>query len=69
MVGNDNFLSWNTGPSNLGSAQCTWCGRTIYRPAVPCSVTPPAGLLQMETKPGHGERCKWELTTRQGVAS
>ena len=55
---------WNTGPSGLGSTLCAWCGRTIYEPAVACSLAPPEGLMDMETGPGLGDRCKWELSTR-----
>lgn len=55
---------WDTMPSNLGSTMCDWCGRHIYAPAVPCSVEPVAGLADMETGPGLGDRCKWELATR-----
>ena len=43
---------------------CNWCGRAIYVPAVPCSVRPVRGLVGMNTAPGLGDRCKWELTTR-----
>ena len=57
---------WNTGPSGLGSAECTWCGRTIYAPAVPCSVAPIVGLADIMTAPGLGDRCKYEATTRVG---
>lgn len=57
---------WNTGPSGQGSAECTWCGRTIYAPAVPCSVRPIAGLADIATSPGLGERCKYEAATRVG---
>ena len=56
---------WNTGPTKgLGSTRCAWCDRTIYLPAVPCSVEPIAGLMEMATAPGMGDRCKWELSTR-----
>jgi hypothetical protein len=55
---------WNTGPSGLGSTLCTWCDRIIYEPAVACSVAPPEGLMEMETSPGLGDRCKWEFSTR-----
>ena len=55
---------WNTGPSGLGSTRCTWCDRIIYEPAIACSVAPPEGLLEMETAPGFGDRCKWDLSTR-----
>ncbi len=55
---------WNTAPTGLGSTRCTWCDRTIYEPAVACSVAPPEGLMEMETAPGLGDRCKWEFSTR-----
>lgn len=55
---------WNTGPSGLGSTRCTWCDRTIYQPAIACSIAPPKGLMRMETSPGLGDRCKWELSSR-----
>ncbi|URW74474.1 hypothetical protein M9980_07715 [Sphingomonas donggukensis] len=57
---------WNTGPSGQGAEECGWCGRFIYRPAVPCSVVPIAGLEDIETAPGLGERCKYEAATRRG---
>jgi hypothetical protein len=59
-------LPWATQPSDDGHAICGWCDRAIYRPAVPCSVKPVAGLLTMPTQPGQGERCKFELATRTG---
>ncbi len=55
---------WNTGPSGQGSETCAWCDREIYRPAVPCSVSPIAGLAEIETAPGYGDRCKYEVQTR-----
>lgn len=58
---------WNTGPSGQGSAECAWCGRTIYAPAIPCSVAPIEGLADLETAPGLGDRCKYEATTRVGA--
>ncbi len=57
-------LPWMTPPSGLGGNNCDWCGRMIYEPALPCSIRPPAGLAEMETPPGLGARCKWELATR-----
>ena len=57
-------LPWMTEPSDLGFNQCRWCDRVIYLPALPCSTAPVEGLLQVATLPGQGERCKWELTTR-----
>lgn len=36
----------------------------IYKPALPCSMGPIEGLADMETPPGLGARCKWELLTR-----
>lgn len=58
---------WNTGPSGQGSADCDWCGRAIYRPALPCSVAPIAGLATIETGPGLGDRCKYEFETRRAA--
>ena len=58
-------LPWTTPPTDLGDAMCAWCGRTIYLPAVPCSTRPVPGLMTMPTGPGLGERCKWELATRE----
>lgn len=55
---------WNTGPSGQGSTDCGWCDRTIYKPAIPCSVAPIAGLAEIETAPGLGDRCKYEWRTR-----
>jgi hypothetical protein len=55
---------WNTGPSGQGSTECGWCGRYIYRPAVPCSVAPIPDLAGIETGPGLGDRCKYEAATR-----
>jgi hypothetical protein len=59
------FLPWMTEPSDLGYAPCGWCGRAIYLPAQPCSVRPVEGLMELPTLPGQGERCKWELATRE----
>lgn len=59
-------LPWATPPSDRGVARCTWCGRHIYQPAVPCSVEPLPNLLDLETHPGFGDRCKWEFQTRRG---
>ena len=58
------YLPWSTPPSDAGHAVCGWCDRAIYRPAVPCSISPVPGLLTMPTQPGQGERCKFELATR-----
>lgn len=55
---------WNTGPSGQGSAECGWCGRTIYAPALPCSVQPIVGLANIATSQGLGDRCKYEAETR-----
>ncbi len=55
---------WNTGPSGQGSEDCAWCGRAIYKPALPCSVAPIAGLERIATSVGLGDRCKYEATTR-----
>ncbi|HEU0045276.1 hypothetical protein [Sphingomonas sp.] len=57
-------LPWATEPGAQGHTVCAWCDRAIYLPAVPCSVQPVAGLLEMATQPGQGERCKFELSTR-----
>jgi hypothetical protein len=57
-------LPWATQPGAQGHTVCAWCDRAIYLPAVPCSVRPVAGLLDMPTQPGQGERCKYELATR-----
>ena len=59
-------LPWATPPTDQGHETCDWCGRAIYHPAVPCSVRPVAGLAEMPTGPGLGDRCKWELRTRGG---
>jgi hypothetical protein len=55
---------WATPPSGKGEDRCEWCGRDIYRPAVPCSVRPVPGLLSLDTRPGLGDRCKWEFRIR-----
>ena len=60
-------LPWEVPPSDAGHAVCGWCGRAVYVPAVPCSVHPSPGLLHLNTGPGLGDRCKWEVTTRQPV--
>ncbi|WP_375381525.1 hypothetical protein [uncultured Sphingomonas sp.] len=57
-------LPWSTGPQAMGSATCAWCDRDIHGPAVPCSVRPVDGLARMETSPGFGRRCQYELATR-----
>jgi hypothetical protein len=59
---------WATPPSGQGELYCTWCNRDIYRPALPCSVQPIPNLLAVETRPGFGERCKWEVRTRVASA-
>ncbi len=58
------YLPWATPPSGQGSNECTWCGRAIYMPALPCSVEPVEGLKRMKTMPGQGARCQYELETR-----
>jgi hypothetical protein len=55
---------WDTPPSNLGDAECRWCWRYIYSPALPCSVKVIAGLAELPTAAGLGDRCRWELATR-----
>ena len=55
---------WSTEPGEHGSADCGWCHRAIYLPALPCSVRPIAGLAAMPTVQGQGKRCQWELHTR-----
>lgn len=57
-------LPWATPPSDMGLQRCDWCGRDIYRPALPCAVQTVPNLLSMETRPGFGDRCKWEVQTR-----
>ena len=57
-------LPWMTPPTGMGGDICAWCDRMIYKPALPCSVVPVEGLAEMETPPGLGARCKWELLTR-----
>ena len=57
-------LPWMKPPTDLGSALCSWCGRDIHAPVLPCSVAPIDGLAEMITSPGMGERCQWELRTR-----
>ena len=64
MARDDRHLPWMTEPSSLGSNRCGWCDRVIYLPALPCSIEPIEGLLHIATVPGQGERCKWELITR-----
>lgn len=61
-------LPWDVPSMNGEYALCDWCGRAIYVPAVPCSVRPVDGLMTLETAPGLGDRCKWEMHTRE-VAS
>jgi hypothetical protein len=63
-VAADRALPWNTAPSGQGSSECAWCGRSIYKPAVPCSVSPIEGLENIVTAPGLGDRCKYEWRTR-----
>lgn len=60
----DESPPWTTEPGELGSTDCGWCHRAIYQPALPCSVRPIAGLAVMDTVPGQGKRCQWELQTR-----
>ena len=38
-------------------------------PALPCSVAPVEGLMSLETVPGQGARCKYELGTRAAPIS
>jgi hypothetical protein len=57
-------LPRTTPPTDDGHTMCDWCGRAIYIPAVPCSVSPVHGLAGMDATPGLGDRCKWELATR-----
>ena len=64
MATDTRHLPWMTEPSDLGFNRCGWCDRVIYLPAVPCSTEPVEGLLRVATLPGQGERCKYELTTR-----
>ena len=63
-MGGPVHLPWATGPSGQGSNDCTWCGRAIYVPALPCSIRPVDGLSRMKTMPGQGQRCQYELGTR-----
>ena len=56
---------WTTQPSNLGSLECRWCWRFIYAPAVPCSVEVLPNLADIPTSAGLGDRCKWEVATRE----
>lgn len=58
---------WATPPSGMGANPCAWCGRDIYLPALPCSIQPPPDLLAIATRPGSGERCKWEVLTRKAL--
>lgn len=62
--GQETALPWSTPPSNLGSAECRWCWRFIYAPAVPCSIMVLPDLAEIATSSGLGARCKWELATR-----
>lgn len=61
------LLPWTIPPSDEGHAVCDWCGRAIYVPAVPCSVRPVPGLMAIDTGP-LGDRCKWELSTRNAAS-
>jgi hypothetical protein len=63
----DQPLPWTTQPSDQGDSECDWCFRAIYLPAVPCSVRPVDGLLEIPTQSGQGERCKYELVTRDAA--
>lgn len=63
-IGETSHLPWSTEPTGLGSAECRWCFRAIYKPAVPCSTEPVAGLARMKTTPGQGRRCQFELSTQ-----
>ncbi len=62
--GQETALPWNTPPSNLGSAECRWCWRFIYAPAIPCSIEVLPRLAEIAISSGLGARCKWELATR-----
>lgn len=64
VSGKGQMLPWDTPSSNLGAAECRWCWRFIYAPALPCSVEVVAGLAAMPTVAGLGDRCRWELATR-----
>jgi hypothetical protein len=57
-------MPWSTAPSGRGAAMCDWCGRSIYRPATPCSLADRHALLAMITSPGAGARCDYEARTR-----
>lgn len=59
---------WLSEPKGLGSAECSWCGRLIYAPALPCSVAPIRNINTIPTRAGVGNRCKWEINTR-GLAA
>ena len=58
-------LPWTTGPSGRGATMCDWCHREIHAPALPCSIEPVEGLMRMDTQPGFGARCQYELSTRR----
>ncbi|MBV9840852.1 MAG: hypothetical protein JOY99_04815 [Sphingomonadaceae bacterium] len=62
-------LPWNTPPSGEGSRRCGWCGRTIYRPAEPCSTAPIADIEALVQPPAPGDRCLWEMRTRGLLAT
>lgn len=65
MADGGEYLPWATAPDGTGGNECGWCHRMIYLPALPCSIQPVEGLLRMNTRVGQGERCKYELSTRQ----
>lgn len=64
QAGEELPLPWSTPPSNQGSTECRWCWRFVYAPAFPRSIKVVAGLAEMRTSSGLGDRCKWELATR-----
>ena len=64
MRGKSPAMPWSTPPSGQGEAICDWCGRTIYKPATPCSLADPEALRAMVTRPGAGDRCEYEARNR-----
>ncbi|MGI4730345.1 MAG: hypothetical protein ACRYFW_01200 [Janthinobacterium lividum] len=65
MTSREQHFPWTTAPTDEGATLCTWCDRDIYLPALPCSTEPVEGLARMETTPGFGRRCQYELATRR----
>jgi hypothetical protein len=57
---------WSTQPTGHGSAMCDWCGRSIYAPALPCSLANRAELATIVSlaRAGAGDRCEYEARTR-----